>query len=128
MAQISTIEYNLNNIIIGDSFRMIKSNIINEEGVNTIVTRTKSIIKKEDNPNGNEENKTEDKKDEEHKENNEENKEEKKDENKEENKEINETGDNVLIKDNLTANNPTSEEKVQSAPEQSLDTKPAEGS
>ena len=100
-----------------------------KEGVNTIVTRTKSIIKKEDNPNGNKENKTEDKKDEEHKENNEENKEEKKDENKEENKEVNEAGDNVLIKENnLPANNLTSEEKVQSAPEQSLDTKPAEGS
>ena len=36
MAQISTIEYNLNNIIIGDSFRMIKSNIINEEGISSI--------------------------------------------------------------------------------------------
>ncbi len=94
-----------------------------KEGVNTIVTKTKSIIKKDNKPE-NEENRTEVtvKKDE-----NEENKEDQKEENKEENKEEKESGDSALIQNNLPGNNMASEEKVEAAPEQNLDSNPEEG-
>ena len=99
-----------------------------KDGVNTIVTRTKSIISKENKP---EENKTEAdaKKDEEKKE---ETTEEKKGENTEEKKEENTEGkkeENTEEKkeNNLLGNNPTSEEKVENAPEQNLDSNQEKG-
>ena len=123
-----------------------------KEGVNSLVTRTKSIINKDNKP---EENKTEAeaKKDEEKKEENaeekkeenteekkeenteekkEENTEEKKEENAEEKKEEKEEGkkeeDNSAKENNLLGNNAASEEKVEAAPEQNLDTNQEEGS
>ena len=93
-----------------------------KEGVNTFVTRTKSIINKENKP---EENKTEEeaKKDEEKKEENTEGKkEENTEEKKEEKAEAKEAEDNSAKENNLLGNNAASEQKVEAAPEQNLDT------
>ena len=91
-----------------------------KEGVNTVVTRTKSLINKENKPNENEENRTEVnvKKDEneEKKEENSENKEEKKEENNE-NKENEE-------KKEPENNNNVPEEKAEAVPEENLETGP----
>ena len=99
-----------------------------KDGVNTIVTRTKSMVQKEKKQNENEENKPEaqkegtENKEEKKEENNEEKKEENKEENKDKKKEENKEGENTSAQENsLPENNPVSEEKVETAPEQNLD-------